>query len=598
MKKNIKDHDEFNYNLKSVLKIAFSYASSYKIKLIFVFIISILLVLAALAPESIFYNFQEILSGAKKPISNTSKLGSISIILAGITLFSLFTQILAYYSSLILQNIGTDIVLDVREKVFRRIQDFSYTNLNKIPIGKLVTRACNNTEQVQDFYTYLLVDFFVNMLTLITIFVIIATYSIHAALYISIIIPIVILIIFLFQKFSKKAYDNTNEANTKLNTFLSENISGIKITQVFNQENKKIYEFKKISKELRNCYIKEITIHSIFRPLIYVLKFLTLSYMFYISIKLVEAGNIKAGLITTLYLLLSSFYNPIDWVSEQFIQFQNTATAFNKVLTVLKTDIEPKYIQGKIKDRKLNFHIEFKDVWFKYTKDTWVLKGISFEVLPGQTVSFVGSTGSGKTTILSLITRNYDIQKGQILIDGIDIKEYDISFLRQQVGQMLQDVFLFNDTIKNNITLRNPNIKDEDIKEAVEYVGCKDMIEKLDKQYDFLVNERGNNFSQGQRQLISFARTISYKPNLLILDEATANIDSETEIIIKKSLRKMMKDHTMLMVAHRLSTIQESDKIIVLSKGQIIEQGNHQELLKNKKHYYKLYNLQYEQNKN
>lgn len=591
----MKKFDKTNYNIKQVLKLALSYTTNYKLKLILVFIISALLVLAALLPDTLFHYIQEILSGKKETIANTSKIASISIILISITLFSLLTQILAYFGSLLLHNIGIDIITDVRDKVFRRIQNFTYDNLNKIPVGKLVTRAVNDTETVQDFYTYLLIDFFINILTLITIFIIIASYSLLAALYISVIIPIVIVIIFLFQRFSKKAFEKTNEAKTKLNTFLSESISGIKITQVFNQENKKILEFKKLSKDLKKCYIRQITVNSIFRPLIFLLKNLTLIYLFYISIKLIQQGQLQTGVIITLYLLLSTFYNPIDWISEQFVQFQTMFTSFNKVLEVLNIETEEKNIKNKIKDVKLKFHIEFKDVWFKYTKDTWVLKGISFEVKPGQTVSFVGSTGSGKTTILSLITRNYDIQKGQILIDGKDIKDYDIDFLRTQIGQMLQDVFLFNDTIKNNLTLRNPNIKQETIEKAVEYVGCEKMINQLDKGYDYLVNERGNNFSQGQRQLLSFARTIAYQPNLLILDEATANIDSETEIIIKNSLKKMMKDHTMLMVAHRLSTIQESDKIIVLSKGQIIEQGSHQELLKNKNHYYKLYTLQYEE---
>ena len=300
--------------------------------------------------------------------------------------------------------------------------------------------------------------------------------------------------------------------------------------------------------------------------------------------------------IYTFYLYIEQFFQPIQQLADQFNTLQSAMAASERIFDIIDTDPLIKDKEDAIELEDIKGRIEFKNVWFAYVGEEWILKDVSFTIEEKQTVAFVGATGSGKTTILSLIVRNYDIQKGQILIDGIDIKKYKISSLRKNVGQMLQDVFLFSGTIESNIKMKDENITLEDIKEASRYVNADKFIEELPDQYNEIVRERGNNFSSGQRQLLSFARTIVHKPNIMILDEATANIDSETEILIQDSLEKMMNIGTMLIVAHRLSTVQHADKIIVLKKGEIIEEGNHQELLKLKGQYYKLYQLQYHHN--
>jgi ATP-binding cassette subfamily B protein len=314
----------------------------------------------------------------------------------------------------------------------------------------------------------------------------------------------------------------------------------------------------------------------------------------YVGYQEVVAGVITAGILFSYYTYVGDFFQPVQQLAEEFNILQNAFASAEKIFDVL--DTKPMIIDedDAIELESFSGNIEFKDVWFKYIEDEWVLKGISFKVNPGDTVAFVGATGSGKTTILSLIVRNYEIQKGQILIDGIDIKRIKRSSLRKHIGQMLQDVFLFSGTIKDNITLKDDSIHDEEVVSASEYVGANTFIDRLPDSYAHVVLERGNNFSSGQRQLISFARALVYKPSLMILDEATANIDSETEELIQESLEKMMNISTMLIVAHRLSTIQHSDKIIVMQKGEIKEEGSHQELLKQKGLYYNLYRLQYD----
>jgi ATP-binding cassette subfamily B protein len=302
--------------------------------------------------------------------------------------------------------------------------------------------------------------------------------------------------------------------------------------------------------------------------------------------------TMSSGIIVTFYMYISKFFNPIQTLAEQFDMLQRSFASSEKIFTIM--DMVPQVVDEEetVEMESIRGEIEFRDVWFAYNPGEWVLKGVSFHVEAGQTVAFVGSTGSGKTTILSLICRNYDIQKGQILIDGIDIRKIKISSLRRHFGQMLQDVFLFSGTIRSNIVLRDEFTEDE-IWQAVRYVNADSFINKLDDGLDEEVRERGNNFSAGQRQLLSFARTILHKPSVMILDEATANIDTETELLIQDSLEKMRNIGTMLIVAHRLSTIQHADNIILLSQGQIAEQGNHQQLLQKKGRYYHLYTLQY-----
>ena len=403
----------------------------------------------------------------------------------------------------------------------------------------------------------------------------------------------------LFQKFARRVHRQVSTTTTDLNTYLSENLSGIKITQIFNREDQKLQDFLTRSRALRKAKFNRMYVFGVFRPVVYMLFVSSQMCLFYFGAKgyIQETAFlgqvIDSSIVVSFYMYISRFFNPIQTLAEQFDMLQRSFASSEKIFSIL--DMVPEVVdqEDAIELDEIRGEIEFKDVWFAYKPGEWVLQGVSFHVLPRQTVAFVGSTGSGKTTILSLICRNYDIQKGQILIDGIDIRKIRISSLRRHFGQMLQDVFLFSGDIRSNIVLREESFTDEQIWEACRYVNADAFIGKLEHGLDEVVRERGNNFSAGQRQLLSFARTIIHKPSVMILDEATANIDTETELLIQDSLEKMKNIGTMLIVAHRLSTIQHADNIILLSHGKIVEQGNHQELLRQKGRYYQLYTLQY-----
>ena len=416
-------------------------------------------------------------------------------------------------------------------------------------------------------------------------------------------VPFVVIFAFVFRKFSRKAHRKVKNGTTDINIFLSENLSGMKIIQIFNREQRKKESFEEKNQTLRKAKLGQMFVFGIFRPMVYMLYISSVLCLFYLGARgYIEdwsflGQTITSGIIVSFYSYINKFFNPIQNLAEQFNRLQAAFASAEKIFTIL--DIKPEVVDepDAIEVDHIEGNIEFRNVSFAYIPGEWVLKNVSFKVNAGDTVAFVGATGSGKTTILSLICRNYDIQEGQILIDGIDIKKIKISCLRRHFGQMLQDVFLFSGTIRSNIILGLEDIDDAEIMKSCEYVNADKFINKLEGGLDEVVRERGNNFSAGQRQLLSFARTIIHKPSVMILDEATANIDTETEVLIQDSLEKMMNIGTMLMVAHRLSTIQHADNIIVLSHGEIIEQGNHAELLKQKGKYYQLYTLQYNKEK-
>ena len=507
------------------------------------------------------------------------------------------STVVEYYQAIILQKTGQKIIYNVREDVFTSIQKFSISQVNEIPVGKLVTRVTSDTNTLNEMYTSVIINLLKNVLTIIGVIIFMFLVNVELTLYTLIFAPIVLGISIIFRKTSRKAYRTVRQNVSNMNAFLSENFSGMKIIQVFNQEEKKLNEFKVNNSNLRKSSIKEILVFSIFRPSIYVLYILSVIVVLWIggNNAILGVAGFTYAVIFAFYQYIEMLFNPIQQLAEQFNILQSAFASSERIFEVLDKKSEIVEKEDAIELDSIKGEIEFKNVWFSYIKDEWILKDVSFKVNAGDTVAFVGATGSGKTTILSLIVRNYDIQKGQILIDGIDIKDIKISSLRRNIGQMLQDVFLFSGTISSNISLNEENIPLEDIKEAAHYVNADKFIEKLPEKYDYEVRERGNNFSAGQRQLLSFARTVVHKPKIMILDEATANIDTETESLIQDSLEKMMNIGTMLIVAHRLSTIQHANKIIVLQKGEIIEEGNHQDLLKNKGHYYKLYQLQYKE---
>jgi ATP-binding cassette subfamily B protein len=509
------------------------------------------------------------------------------------------TLIANYFQAIVLQKIGQRIVSDIRSDLYAHIENLSHNQLNKIPVGTLVTRVTNDTDAISRTFTNILINLIKNFFIILGILVGMAFINYMLTLMVICFIPFIVLFTLIFRKFARRAYRRVRDGTTNINIFLSENLSGMKIIQIFNREQRKKSEFDKKNKELGRAKFGQIFVFSIFRPVVYMLYTSSVLCLFYFGAKgyinqtTFLGQTITSGIIVSFYSYISKFFNPIQNLAEQFNNLQSTFASAEKILRIF--DIEPEIVDSPdaIELEHIEGNIEFRDVWFSYLPDEWVLKGVSFKVNAGETVAFVGATGSGKSTILGLICRNYDIQKGQILIDGIDIKKIKISCLRKHFGQMLQDVFLFSGTVRSNITLGLENISDDELNEACRYVNADKFIDKLDGRLDEPIRERGNNLSAGQRQLLSFARTIVHKPSVMILDEATANIDTETEILIQDSLEKMMNIGTMLIVAHRLSTIQHADNIILLDHGQIIEQGNHNELLMQKGRYYDLYTLQY-----
>ena len=504
-----------------------------------------------------------------------------------------------YAQAMLLQKTGQKILSQIRLDVFTHIESLSHDQLNNIPVGTLVTRVSNDPNAISYMFTNILVTLVKNIMVIFGVLAAMLVLNYALTLMVLCFVPFIVLFTILFRRFSRRAHRAVTNATTDLNTFLSENLSGMKIIQIFNREDRKMADFLARSAALRRAKLGRMLVFGIFRPMVYMLNISSILCLLYLSSRAHILGIewfgqvIDSAVVVSFYMYIGKFFNPIQALAEQFDMLQRSFAAAEKIFSIL--DLQPQVVDepDAMELDEIRGEIEFRDVWFAYKEGEWVLKGVSFKVEAGQAVAFVGSTGSGKTTILSLICRNYDIQKGQILIDGIDIRKIKISSLRRRFGQMLQDVFLFAGDIRSNILLRSEGISDEEVWDACRYVNADKFIGRLEQGLSEVVRERGNNFSAGQRQLLSFARTIIHKPAVMILDEATANIDTETELLIQDSLERMKNIGTMLIVAHRLSTIQHCDNIILLDQGVIVEQGTHQQLLAQKGRYHQLYMLQY-----
>ena len=499
-------------------------------------------------------------------------------------------QSFLYIESIILQRSGQRIIYKLRNEIFEHIENMSLNQFNEMPVGSLVTRVTSYTASMSDLFTGVFVRILRDIATLFGVYAIMFYISPSLSFSMLGIVIIVFVISYFFSKHVKEIFRKERATISDINTFLSENLAGMKLTQIFNQEDAKDEQFMVKNEAIRKERFNVVKAFGIYRP--------TISFIYTSSIALCFVLGVKyqlsPGEIVAFYLYLSKFFNPIQNLADQLNALQRALTASERIFNLL--DVEPDVLDkpDAIEIDHFEGKIEFKNVWFAYKKDHWILKDVSFTIEPKQTCAFVGATGAGKTTILSLIVRNYEIQKGEILIDGININDIKISSLRKAIGQMLQDVFLFSGTIKDNITLHDESFSDEEVREACKYVNADSFIDKLPNTINEEIIEKGENLSQGQRQLLSFARTVIHKPQILILDEATANIDTETEVLIQESLEKMKNIGTMLVVAHRLSTIQHADQIIVLQHGEVVEKGNHQQLLKNRGYYYKLYQLQFD----
>ncbi len=514
---------------------------------------------------------------------------------AGILIVSL---VCTYFQAILLQKTGQRIVSHLREDLFAHIESLSHGQLSAIPVGKLVTRVTNDTNAISMLFTNIVVNLVKNCLVIAGVLGAMLALNYMLTLMVLCFVPFIVLFTVIFRQFSRQAYRRVKNATTDLNTYLSENLSGMKLIQVFNREARKKAEFDEKNDELRRAKRQQIFVFSIFRPVVYMLYISSVLCLLYLGgrgvIREVSflGQTVTGGVIVSFYMYISKFFNPIQSLAEQFNWLQSALASAEKIFTVM--DIPPEIADAPdaVELGEVRGEIEFRNVWFAYVPGEWVLKDVSFTVPARSTAAFVGATGSGKTTILSLLCRNYEIQQGEILLDGVDIRTYTVASLRRRFGQMLQDVFLFAGTVRSNILLGLEGVPDSEVLEACRYVNADRFLARLPDGLDEEVRERGNNFSAGQRQLLSFARTVIHRPEIMILDEATANIDTETELLIQNSLEKMRNIGTMLVVAHRLSTIQHADVIFCLSHGEIVERGTHAELLKLRGRYYELYTLQ------
>ena len=593
---SIKDKKEaigFDRNMRDgeIIKRLAKYARPHLKSFILVLVIMLLSISYDIISPTLVGNIEEMI----KDEFVFSELLLYVAVYAGILAVSL---VCTYIQAMILQKTGQKILSALREDLFIHIESLSHNQLHEMPVGKLVTRVTNDTNAISMLFTNILVNLVKNIFVIFGVVGAMLMLNYGFTLMVLCFAPFIALFTVIFRKFSRKAYREVKDGTTDINTFLSENLSGMKIIQIFNREDRKMSEFEQKNQKLKSAKYRQIFVFGIFRPMVYMLYITSVLCLLYLGARgyikntVFMGQTVTSGVVVSFYMYITKFFNPIQSLAEQFNWLQSAFASAEKIFSVL--DIVPEIVDSPDATEltEVKGEIEFQNVWFAYEGENWVLKDVSFKVNAGETVAFCGSTGSGKTTILALICRNYDIQKGRILIDGRDIKTIKISSLRSHFGQMLQDVFLFSGTIRSNILLNKDGVTDEEVLSACRYVNADKLIDKLKDGLDEKVMERGSNFSAGQRQLISFARTIIHKPEIMILDEATANIDTETEILIQDSLEKLMNIGTLLIVAHRLSTIRNADRIIYLSHGEIIESGTHTELLEKQGRYYELYKLQ------
>ena len=492
----------------------------------------------------------------------------------------------------ILQKTGQNIILQIRKDLYRHIQSLGSRYFDITPVGKLVTRVTNDVEALNEMYSGILVQLFRNIVKIVGLAGVMLVLDVRLAAISFVLMPLVIGLTVLCQKIARNIYRLYRTRLTDINTFLSEHLSGMKIIQIFGRQERKFEEFHDKNTKLYKAFYREMLMYAVFRPLIYILSILSLMIVLWFGSRNVFDEIISVGTLYIFSNYIRSFFDPIQELAEQFSTLQSSIASAEKIFTVMDEDEFIPEVENPKQPDKIIGKIEFDHVWFAYDGKNYVLKDVSFVINPGEKVAFVGATGAGKSSILNLIGRYYDIQKGHIYIDGIDIRQLSKKKLRSAIGQMQQDVFIFEGDVAYNIRLNDNDITDEQVKEAAEYVNASHFIEKLPQGYHEPVTERGATFSAGERQLLSFARTLAHNPSILVMDEATANIDTETEILIQEALEKLMDGRTTIMVAHRLSTIQHADCIMVMHKGRICERGTHRELLEQDGIYRKLYELQ------
>ncbi len=569
----------------NLLRRVFRYVTPYRGIFIWSIVLTILLaILAPLRPWLIQFTLDRYIL-----LNDHTGLIDMSLLMVGLLLIQTIVQ---YFHTFFTNILGQSVIKDLRVKVFNHISSLRLKYFDRTPIGQLITRTVSDLETIADIFSEGLIVIVGDILQVIAIIAVMLYVDWELTLVVLIPMPLLIMASLVFKEAIKSAFQDVRTQVANLNTFLQEHITGIRIIQYFAREDQEMKKFKQINSKHRDAHIRSNWYYSIFFPVVEIISAVSIGLLVWYGSKSILSDEISPGVVVSFIMYINMLFRPIRELADKFNTLQMGMVGAERIFNVLDTD-EQTEDKGILQPQKLEGDIEFKNVWFAYNDENWVLKDISFHVKPGETLALVGATGAGKSSIINILNRFYEINRGVILVDGNDIREYKLSYLRSHIATVLQDVFLFSDSIANNINLSNEEIGRDRLIHAAKEVGAYEFIMKLPGGFDYDVMERGATLSAGQAQLISFIRAMVYDPQILVLDEATASVDTETEELIQHAINKLMQGRTSIVIAHRLSTIQNADRIIVLDHGEIKEMGSHQQLLKLNGFYRKLYDLQF-----
>lgn len=570
-----------------VLRRIFEFVQPYKKRFYFLVVLTILV--ALLAPALPFF--------VQKTIDNFIIPGDyqgliyMALFLVGLLAIQGFVQ----YSHTYLSGwLGQHVIRDIRIKLYRHLLNLRLKYFDRTPIGRLVTRNVSDIETLSDIFSQGVAAIIGDMLQIVVILSVMLYIDWKLTLVSLSTLPLLILSTYVFKEKIKVAFNDVRNAVSNLNSFVQEHISGMSIVQIFSSEKLEYERFKEINDEHKQAHLRSVMYYSVYFPVAEVIQATGIGLLVWYGARGVLHEEVTIGILVAFIMYINMFFRPIRQIADRFNTLQLGIVSSSRILKILDND-EHIPNNGQHAPDHIKGHVVFKNVWFAYNDRDYVLKDINFEVKPGETLALVGATGAGKSSIINLLNRFYDIKRGEIRVDGVEIKEYELDVLRHHIGVVLQDVFLFSDTIEQNITLGNPDISRDKIIEAAELVGARKFIERLPGGFDYNVMERGATLSVGQRQLISFVRAMVYDPKIIVLDEATSSVDTETEELIQEAITKLMKGRTSIVIAHRLSTIQSADQILVLDHGEIKERGTHQELLEHDGFYAQLHRMQYKE---
>ncbi len=567
-----------------VLRQLYSFIKPYQPQ--FYFLVFLTVAMAVLAPTRPYYI--QIAIDDYIALGDTAGLVRIIYLLVGLMMLQAVVQWAhTYYSGWI----GQVIIKDIRTRLYQHLLKLRLKFFDNTPIGRLVTRNVSDIETLADVFSEGLAAIIGDLLQIVTILGVMFYIDWKLTLVSLSTLPLMIISTYVFKEKIKVTFNDVRNAVSNLNSFLQEHITGMNIVQIFNREKREYQKFKEINKEHAAAHIRSVLYYSVYFPVAEIIQAIGIGLVVWYGAVGVLGMDLQVGILISFIMYLQLFFRPIRMIADRFNTLQMGVVSSSRIFKLLAST-EHIANEGSFKPGKIQGNIRLENVWFAYVDEDYVLKNISFEVKSGQTIALVGATGAGKSSIINLISRFYEINKGHIYVDGTDIREFELGALRRHIGVVLQDVFLFSNTIYQNITLGNPTITKEQVLEAAEHVGARKFIERLPGGLDYNVMERGSTLSVGQRQLISFVRAMVYNPEILILDEATSSVDTETEELIQESIEKMMKGRTSIVIAHRLSTIQKADKIIVLHKGEIVETGTHDSLLELGGYYTQLHQMQ------